>query len=175
VENNPPRMTAEVALHLLRLFDENHIEVIVDGGWAVDALLGEQTRPHSDLDIAMTHKHVPVLRALLESQGYWDVPRDDTRQCNFVLGDEQGHLVDIHTYSFDEQGKLIFGVPYPPDSLGGRGTILGCLVHCITPEWLVQFHTGYALDENDYHDVCLLCARFKLELPDEYSGFRSGT
>ena len=26
------------------------IEIWVDGGWGVDALLGEQTRPHKDLD-----------------------------------------------------------------------------------------------------------------------------
>jgi lincosamide nucleotidyltransferase A/C/D/E len=29
------------------------IEIWVDGGWGVDALLGEQTLPHKDLDIAI--------------------------------------------------------------------------------------------------------------------------
>jgi len=29
------------------------IEIWLDGGWGVDALLGEQTRPHKDLDIVV--------------------------------------------------------------------------------------------------------------------------
>jgi lincosamide nucleotidyltransferase A/C/D/E len=145
--------------------------VVVDGGWAVDAQLGHQTRPHADLDIAMPHRGVPELRRILDKRGYADVPRDDTREFNFVLGDDKGHLVDIHTYTFDEQGKLIFGEPYPPDSLTGRGAILGYPVRCITPEWLVKFHTGYPLDEADFHDVRLLCKCFGIELPDEYAGY----
>ena len=44
-------------------------------------------------------------------------------------------------------------------------------VRCIPPEWLVKFHTGYKVDENDYHDVQLLCKHFNLELPVEYAGF----
>ena len=44
------------------------------------------------------------------------------------------------------------------------------------PEWLVKFHTGYELDENDFHDVKALCERFCIALPDEYSRFtRSGS
>ena len=110
-------MSGDVVVQLLRLFDQHGIEVVVDGGWGVDALLGEQTRLHGDLDIALEHKDVPKLRALLEARGYRDVPRDDTRDCNFVMGDKQGHEVDFHSYTFDAHGKLIFGVEYPFDSL----------------------------------------------------------
>jgi lincosamide nucleotidyltransferase A/C/D/E len=38
------------------------------------------------------------MRTLLEERGYQDVQRDDTRECNFVMGDDQGHQVDIHSY-----------------------------------------------------------------------------
>jgi len=31
-------------------------ELWIDGGWAVDALLGEQTRPHRDLDISYSRE-----------------------------------------------------------------------------------------------------------------------
>jgi lincosamide nucleotidyltransferase A/C/D/E len=58
-----PIMTAEDVLELVILFEQNGIEVILDGGWAVDALLGVQTRPHEDLDVAMPHKYVPLTRA----------------------------------------------------------------------------------------------------------------
>jgi lincosamide nucleotidyltransferase A/C/D/E len=164
-------MAAKDVLDVVRLFEENGIEVIIDGGWGVDALLGEQTRIHADLDIAMPHRYVPLARRLLETRGYIDIPQADTRECNFVLGDERGHRVDFHSYTFNQQGSLTFGVPYPPESLTGKGSIAGEPVRCITPEWMVKFHTGYKLDENDYHDVAALCRRFGIDLPEEYKPF----
>ena len=166
-----PEMTANDAVEIIKLMEENDIVVIVDGGWGVDALLGEQTRTHEDLDVAVFHKDVPKIRALLEARGYQDVPRDDTRDCNFVLGDDQGRLFDIHSCTFDEAGNNIFGVEYPYDSLMGSGSINGYPVRCITPDWMVKFHVGYKLDENDYHDTRLLCERFGIDLPSEYEGF----
>ncbi len=174
IQKRKPEMTVVDVLELVKLFDENQIEVIIDGGWGVDALLGEQTRSHADLDIALPHKYVPHIRAVLEMRGYNDLPRPDTRDCNFVLGDDLGHEVDIHTYTYDEQGNLVFGLPYPLDSLNGAGLIDGYPVRCITPGWLVKFHTGYELDEIDYHDVKALCQRFGIEMPAEYDGFEEG-
>jgi lincosamide nucleotidyltransferase A/C/D/E len=167
-----PVMTAEDAAAMVRLLTDHGITVHVDGGWGVDALLGEQTRPHADLDIAVPHADVPKLRALLDARGFVEAPRDDSWECNFVLADASGHEVDVHSYTFDAAGNCVFGVPYPFDSLTGRGQIAGDAVDCISPEWLVQFHTGYPLDEDDYHDVAALCARFGLELPAEYDRFR---
>ena len=165
------QMSGDAVIELMQLFDQNGIEVFVDGGWGVDALLGEQTRSHADLDIALQHKDVPNLRALLEARGYKDVPRDDTRDCNFVMGDDQGHEVDFHSYTFDAHGKLVFGVEYPFDSLTGTGSIHGYPVKCISAEWMVKFHSGYELDENDYRDVFALCERFGIALPAEYERF----
>jgi lincosamide nucleotidyltransferase A/C/D/E len=172
-ENIEPKMTAQDVLEVVSLFEQNHIEVIIDGGWGVDALLGEQTRQHADLDIAMPHQYSALSRQLLEARGYHDEPRPDTSDCNFVMGDDYGHLVDFHTYTFDEEGNLVFGIAYPPDSLNGTGSISGCPVRCITPEWLVKFHAGYAFDENDYRDVKALCRRFSLELPAVYLLFEN--
>lgn len=164
-------MKAEKVIELLKLFADHGIDTVVDGGWGVDALLGEQTRPHDDLDIAIPHKDVPKLRKLLTGRGFRDVPRDDTRECNFVLGDEFGNLVDVHSYTFDEDGNNIFGVEYLPEHLTGEGTINGYKVKCISPETAVEFHTGYELDENDFRDVQALCERFKIPLPSEYEKF----
>ena len=166
-------MTAHDVIAFVDMLNRHHIGVIIDGGWGVDALLGVQTRPHEDLDIAVEHKDVPQIRVLLEAKGYVDQPRDDTRDCNFVLGDAQGHLIDFHSYTFDAEGNHIFGVAYPHTSLQGTGSILGHPVQCITPEWMVDFHTGYELDENDYHDVKLLCQRYDIEIPAEYADFES--
>jgi len=171
MSENPPKMTADNVLAFVQLLNQHHIDVFLDGGWGVDALLGEKTRPHTDLDIALQHKDVPQVRALLEARGYKDVPRDDTWECNFVKGDEEGHEIDFHSYTFDETGNHIFGVKYPFESLTGTGSVNGFPVKCISPEWMVKFHTGYKLDENDYRDVKALCQRFGIEMPVEYEEF----
>lgn len=44
-------MTAESAVRLLGTLGEHGVDACVGGGWGVDALLGEQTRAHSDLDL----------------------------------------------------------------------------------------------------------------------------
>ena len=164
-------MTVESAAEIIRLLEQNGIEVYVDGGWGVDALLGVQTRRHEDIDIAVPHKYVPKLRKLLEDRGYKDVLRDDTRECNFVLGDYMGRLVDVHSYIFDENGANVFGVAYEPDQLTGTGIIGGYPVKCIPPEIMVEFHTGYDVDEYDYRDVLALCERFGIAMPKIYEKF----
>lgn len=164
-------MTINDVSEVVQLFNQHHIDFYIDGGWGVDALLGQQTRTHADLDIAVQHKDVARIRALLEARGYKDVPRDDTRDCNFVLGDDQGRQIDIHSYTFDAAGNHVYGVAYPFDSLTGTGSVQGYPVKCISPEWMVKFHAGYPLDENDYHDVKALCQRFGIKMPVEYEEF----
>ena len=46
-----PEMTAEDVCDFLDLMDRDGVHIWLDGGWAVDACLGFQTRRHSDLDI----------------------------------------------------------------------------------------------------------------------------
>ena len=58
-------MTSVDVLDFYRTMSEIGVEVWIDGGWGVDALLGEQTRPHKDLDIAIQQRHVPSLREAL--------------------------------------------------------------------------------------------------------------
>ena len=168
---NQPCLTASVAIEIIQFQNQHEIEVIIDGGWAVDALLGEQTRPHEDLDVAVFHKDVPKIREQFEAEGYQEVPRDDSWECNFVLGNDQGHLIDIHSCTFDEEGNHIFGVEYPYESLQGSGEINDFPVRCIPPDLLVKFHTGYPLDNNDYHDVKLLCQKFNITIPAEFKEF----
>jgi hypothetical protein len=43
-------------LEIIQLFELHRIDLHIDGGWGVDALLGRQTRTHADLDIAVQHK-----------------------------------------------------------------------------------------------------------------------
>jgi lincosamide nucleotidyltransferase A/C/D/E len=168
-----PEMTAKDAIEIVKLFELERIDLHIDGGWGVDALLGRQTRSHADLDIAVQHRDVAQIRSLLAARGYRDIPRQDTSDYNFVLGDNQGHQIDIHSYTFDRAGNHIYGIAYPVDSLNGTGSIGGYSVKCISPEWMVKFHCGYEFDEDDYHDVKLLCQHFALDLPLEYQEFET--
>jgi lincosamide nucleotidyltransferase A/C/D/E len=159
--------------NLCQELDGLEIPIWVDGGWAVDALLGEQSRPHNDLDIVIEEKDLSRLYQYLRGKGYIDVPRDDTCAWNFVLGDDQGRQIDIHVVSFDAVGNGTYGpvengVTYPAGSLTGRGIIDGYAVNCTSPNQLVKFHTGYKLREKDFKDVLALCDRFGIERPKEY-------
>ena len=171
--DQPAEMTQADVLWLLGLWEQERIEVILDGGWGVDALLGEQTRKHADLDIVLDYREVARLRSLLERHAFTDVPRPDTRPCNFVMGDPLGRLVDIHTYTLERVNHPEQGLDYPLESLHGWGSVAGHPVRCIDVVNMVQFHTGYELDENDYHDVKALCERFGLPLPAEYQKFET--
>jgi lincosamide nucleotidyltransferase A/C/D/E len=149
------------------------IEIWLDGGWGVDALLGRQTRPHADLDIFIQEKDVSRLRGLLESRGYREIKLEIARSFNFVLGDSIGREIDVHVFNFDNNGNFTYGTGasaeiFPVAVLAGVGTIEGRTVKCISPEWMVKWHTGYKLRESDYKDVLALCKKFNIEIPAEY-------
>ena len=170
-------MKAADVISLYEMCQKNGITIWIDGGWGVDALLGHQSRPHKDLDIAIQEKDVSKLRALLQGQGYWEIKLEIARPHNFVLGDEQGHEIDIHVLVLDANGNGIYGPidngeMYPADSLTGTGFIAGQTVRCISPEWLVKFHSGYELQEKDFRDVSALCEKFGIPLPEEYEKFK---
>jgi len=150
------------------------IKIWVDGGWAVDALLGEQTREHPDLDIAIQYKDLDRFREYLESQGYSEVPRDDNKKWNFVLGDKHGREVDVHAFSFDEEGHVVEGTEYPDASLTGTGTINGHTVRCISAEYMVQFMTPWIHKHPEKYtkDIAALCEKFGIEYPKEYVEYK---
>lgn len=175
VHTNNTAVTADDVIEIVRLFERHGVELHIDGGWAVDALLGRQYRSHSDLDIAIKHKDVAAARSFLRAAGFREVPRKDSRECNFVLMDERKRQIDVHTYTFDENQNHVFGIAYPYDSLTGTGTIGNQPVKCISADWLVKFHTGYTPDDDDYHDVRLLCEHFQIALPEEFQHFEKRT
>ena len=153
------------------------VHIWIDGGWGVDALLGEQTRSHSDLDIAIEQKDVPMLRQLLEGRGYREIKLEIARPWNFALGDAAGREIDVHVIVLDEKGDGLYGPVekgemYPAASLTGSGKIEGQTVRCISAEWMVKFHSGYPLKEKDFRDVSALCAKFGIELPAAYEQFK---
>jgi lincosamide nucleotidyltransferase A/C/D/E len=164
-------ISAADVVDLMEYLRQHGLEIYIDGGWAVDAALGSETRPHADLDIAIPHEQVPRLREALARRGYSQIPRNDSWECNFVLADAAGREVDVHSYTLDAAGNNVYGVPYMREHLTGEGSINGYRVRCISPEWQVRFHSGYELDENDNRDVRALCERFGIAVPEEYGKF----
>lgn len=167
-------MSAVDLLDLLDLFRSAGADLWVDGGWAVDAALGRQTRPHADLDIVIEERHLGAAVRALSERGYGPVERDDTRPWNFVLGDRDGHEVDFHVIRLDTDGNGIYGPAengdqWPASALDARGTIASRGVRSTSPQWLVASHTGYPLKEKDVADVTALCERFGIEPPPEYA------
>lgn len=160
----------------LDLFDRLGIGVWIDGGWGVDALLGEQTRPHQDLDIVVQEVDVPRLRSALVEAGHVDGPRDDTRAWNFVMGEPGVRELDLHVVAFDESGNGVYGPPengdvVPASTFGGVGEIGGRAVRCMTADYQVGSHTGYTLAPKDIADVLALRDRFGVELAPEHEHY----
>lgn len=62
-------MTEKDVIDLLEKIEQIGIEVWIDGGWGVDALLGRQTRPHNDIDIFVQKKDDAEIIKLLISNG----------------------------------------------------------------------------------------------------------
>lgn len=164
-------MTAKDVIELYKLFDQRGIKVWINGGWGVDALLGHQTRKHDDLDVALHHSNVSALCELLEDCGYRHVPSGGSWGCNFILGDSQGHRIDVHSFEIDTSGENTFGVACRAEHLSGVGMIDGYQVRCVAPDWMVKFHTGYPLDKNDFSDVKALCEKFEIEMPEEHQTY----
>jgi lincosamide nucleotidyltransferase A/C/D/E len=171
-------VTSRDVIDLYSYLESLGVNIWIDGGWCVDALLGEQSRPHKDLDIAIQQKEVSQLREALLERGYRDIKVEIARDWNFVLGNEHGREIDVHVIVLNSQGDGIYGPPengekYPADSLTGSGLIEGRTVRCISPDWMVKFHSGYELQEKDFRDVRALCKKFGIDLPPEYTSFKS--
>ena len=159
-----PEMTLRALVDLLQLFESTGIEVWLDGGWAVDALLGTQTRPHRDVDIILRVADLPKLREILGSRGF--EIRHGT-ESNFVLADRSGLEVDVHAIVFDREGNGVYRMEngsdwiYPAAGFSGRGVVQGIGVRS---QVLCHAH-GYVPTEKDLRDMELLQVRFGVELP----------
>jgi lincosamide nucleotidyltransferase A/C/D/E len=166
--------SGDVAEVLSRL-DDAGIWYCVEGGWGIDALLGEQTREHDDLDLAVRLEDVERICSLLR-----EFARDDSEwPSSFVLTDASGRKVDAHPLSFDRGGdgrqvKQGGGTyRWPREHLDAGGRIGGRDVRCITPELQIRWHAHEHFDDVDWVDMRALAERFGLPPPGERPWFVS--
>ncbi|MBC7001370.1 nucleotidyltransferase family protein [Photobacterium sp. BZF1] len=162
-------MTADKVIQIYSLFQQSAITVWIDGGWGIDALLGQQTRNHSDLDIVIQIHDVEKAIQILQEKGYIKPAEANVGDHNFVMiGDTD--QIDFHVVCFDDDGKGIYGPPdnnvfYPDYAFGHSGEIKGLTVNCISPKYQLESHSGYALRPCDFLDIQRLCQEFQLPTP----------
>jgi RimJ/RimL family protein N-acetyltransferase len=157
-------MGAGEVLRVLRTAAGQGAPVWVAGGWGIDALLGEQTRQHTDLDLAFRADDEPKLLDALSQLGYRVVL--DYRPARLALADDHGHEIDLHPVRFDADGSGVQAgfdgdvFRYPPDAFT-VGSIRRQQA-CLTAEQQLRFHRGYEPRDHDRQDVARLQAAFGL-------------
>jgi lincosamide nucleotidyltransferase A/C/D/E len=167
------RAEASDVLEVVDALKAGGIDSWLDGGWGVDALLGEQTRPHQDIDLVVELKNVAAMRSILDGHGFELI--EGVPESNFVLRDGRGREVDVHPVRFDDAGNGVYQMEeggdwiYSAAGFGGRGTIDGRPVKCLTAEMQMVGHAGgYTPAETDFHDMRLLHERLGTPLQGPY-------
>ena len=165
-------MTSAAVIELLQLFESAAIQVWLDGGWGVDALLQTQTRAHKDIDIILAVADVPKLQELLAKRGFSF--REGKPPNSFTLASGAGLEVDIHAVTFDADGNGVYRMQngedwfYPAEGFNWHGMIGRMSVRCLSPRAQVLCHEyGYVPVEKDFRDMELLERRFGVHLPPQ--------
>jgi lincosamide nucleotidyltransferase A/C/D/E len=166
-------MRAADVIEVVGALEGSSVEVWVDGGWGVDALLEEQTREHDDLDVVVGVDHLPRLIVVLANLGYTEIRTWPDSPEVIVLRDADDRRVDVHPVRFDTDGNGVQKIEggkewtFPSAGFAGAGTVGGRSVRCLTPEVQILCHAGYELDADDIRDVKALQTRFGVELLPE--------
>jgi lincosamide nucleotidyltransferase A/C/D/E len=155
-------MTAEDVLALLALLRRAGASVWIEGGWGIDALLGEETRAHQDVDLAYRREDEAAVVAALTADGF--AGTEDQRPVRHVMAAADGRVVDLHPLAFAADGSATQesfepGRPFPyPADCFVTGVIAGERVPCVSVAQQVFFHTGYAPRPHDVADMARLPA-----------------
>jgi lincosamide nucleotidyltransferase A/C/D/E len=159
-------MRPEDVLEVMDLLGRAGVRAWVAGGWGVDALLGERTRPHRDLDVAIDRDDESASVEALEKAGFAILASVDWRPSRFAMQDPVGRRVDLHPVAFGpggagRQANLADLPPFEYPANGfSRGRIAGRRVPCISAELQASFHVGYPMWDSDRRDMELLRERF---------------
>ena len=165
-------MNSAQLIELLDCLDNAEVPIWLDGGWGVDALVGEQTRPHGDVDMVIARSDCSRAQSALATiELHHDPGAEPGFPTRLVMLAADGRGVDFHPILFDENGNGWQELPggawcfYPVEGLAGEGHVEGRAVRCITAELRRWHHVGYPLKETDRHDLGLLATHFGLLLP----------
>ena len=155
---------------ILQFAIDAEIKVFLDGGWGVDALLGYQSRAHNDIDIFVEKNDYQNFIEIMKANGFYEIKMEYTTLNHTVWEDLKNRIIDLHCFEYTDEGEILYdGDCFPVETFSGKGRIEEIEVSCIEPYSQVMFHLGYEFDENDAHDVKLLCETLHIEIPNEYT------
>jgi lincosamide nucleotidyltransferase A/C/D/E len=145
-------MSAADVVAILDRLEGAELTVWVDGGWAIDAVAGRQTRQHDDLDLVARLEEIPALEEELATLGYERA--GGSPPMSFESVDALGRQVDVHPIADDGAYRMRDGGVwhYPLSGLEGRGTIGGRPVRCLTVEAQLYCRSGYAPADPEKHE-----------------------
>jgi hypothetical protein len=134
VYQNPPMPIATVLIALAAL-EAGGVEAALMGGWGADALVGEQLRPHHDLDLIVNSDHLDKALVALSALGFveWFRNLSPTRfgdlqmESAVVVRDPAMRVVDLHSMRFGRVGPAL-----------AEGTIGDRPVACMPAELQIQ-------------------------------------
>lgn len=165
-------MAAREVAVLVDALESAGVQVWVDGGWGVDALLSKQRREHDDLDLVVDIADVLKVQEVLRAAGY--TYQDGGAPLSFMVVDREGWQVDVHPVTFNEHGDGVYQMEngqtwlYPAEGLAGTGQIGDREVRCLTPALQMRVHAGYELTGKDHDEVRALHDRFGADPPPGY-------
>lgn len=165
-------MRAGDVLEVLDALEHAEVPAWLAGGWGIDALLGEVTRRHGDLDIVVDLRSERQARAALYRIGYRTV---DERA-------EAGRWMPLLSVLRDRAGRTVEVLPVrtsndqtdSADSLFARpgafseGWLAGRTVRCLSARTQLTVHQGYEPTSSDRRDVARVCERYGLRVPPPY-------
>ena len=149
VYRNPP-MPGKSVLAIVDALQAADMRCWISGGWGVDALAGERTRIHRDLDLVVEEQDRQRAVDVLGELGYWEWYRADSDVPLFsriVLHDHElaGRAIDLH--------------PLAPSSMQAEfttGTIEGREVPCMSVDLQLETHSNYRKRWRDRADIAVL-------------------
>jgi hypothetical protein len=149
IYRNPP-MPGDAVLAVIEALRNADVRCWISGGWGVDALAGEHTRIHRDLDLVVEDRGMDRAVEVLSGLGYFEWYRSDSEVPMFsrvVLHDHElaGRTIDLH-----------------PLKLSGThmeftsGEIAGAEVPCLSVDLQVRTHSSYRKRWRDRTDLAVL-------------------
>ena len=89
-------MTADDVVEIVAWLQAAQVDIWLDGGWGVDALVGEQTRAHKDLDVIVSRHFMfhHLEKALYKSRNIIPSALDEYDEC---CGEHDAEMDAIRT------------------------------------------------------------------------------
>lgn len=153
-------LSARDALAILAVAAASDADPRVVGGWGIDALAGQQTRDHVDLDLMVRADRLAAVVEALMAAGF--TVEGDPAPSRLTLVDDEGRRVDLYALRQREDGSAwhsgLRGVRHEfPAGCWAGGQIGGQSVTCLGAAMQRRVHFfGQDLDDTDRHDLAVL-------------------